>query len=185
MRYALDMEVDPAFFTALLGQPPETWNYIETVGQFLQVGATVLGPMPAPPALPEQAANLCNHAIGWRVVAKPAQARAIAPSTRRSLLQDGSTTEAAGIVLRGIGALPKDGPDVAKASAPAAHFEVAGPASDSFQMRCQVSLSTTDVDAFEVSLVAVGGLLRRYQAPPAGAPALFRYHRDAVLNPRR
>jgi hypothetical protein len=31
----------------------------------------------------------------------------------------------------------------------------------------------------------MGGLLRRYQAPPAGTPALFRYHRDAVLNPRR
>ena len=63
------------FFAALIGQLPETWTWIETVGQFLQLGITVQGALPPPGSLAEQAANLCNHATGWQVGVKPNQAR--------------------------------------------------------------------------------------------------------------
>ena len=190
MRYALDMGVDAGFFAALIGQLPETWTWIETVGQFLQLGITVQGALPPPGSLAEQAANLCNHATGWQVGVKPNQARPVATLPARPALGSDNavvpvTAASAGLNLRGPGRAPKAGPAAAVAPSSTAHFDIAGPSSDNFQMRCQVTLSTVEIDSFEVALATAGGLLRGYALPPAVNPGLLRYHRDDVLNPRR
>ena len=186
MRYALDMGVDPDFFATLIGQPPEAWTWVETVGQFVALGITPQGPLPPPGSLAEQAANLCNHATGWQVGVRPNQARPVASFAGRPV--DGAApTQAAlaNLALRGGGKSPKAGPAAAVAPTSTAHFDVAGPASDSFQMRCQVTLSTVELDSFEVAVSTSGGLMRSYALPPAVNPGLLRFHRDDKLNPRR
>lgn len=186
MRYALDMGVDPDFFATLISQPPEAWTWIETVGQFVALGIAPQGPLPPPGSLAEQAANLCNHATGWLVGVRPNQVRPVASLAARPI--DGATsTQAAlaGLALRGGGKSQRSGPAAAVAPTSTAHFDVAGPASDNFQMRCQVTLSTVELDSFDVALSTSGGLLRSYVLPPAVTPGLLRYHRDDKLNPHR
>ncbi len=190
MRYALDMGVDPGFFATLIGQPPETWTWIETAGQFIQLGIAPQGAVPPPGSLVEQVANLCNHATGWQVGVRPAHVRPVATLPPRpvsgpvSAPGPDSAAATAGLTLRGGGRTAK--PDPATAAVPTiAHFDVTAPSTDSFMMRCQVTLSTVDPDAFEVSLATSGGLLRSYTLPPVVNPGLLRYHVDDVLNPRR
>jgi hypothetical protein len=185
MRYALDMGVEPDFFATLIGQPPEAWTWIETAGQFLSLGITPQGPLPPPASLAEQAANLCNHATGWQVGVRHSQARPVARVATVAAQATASPAPQAALTLRGSATAPKAGPAAAVAPTSTAHFDVAGPASDSFQMRCQVTLSTVDLDVFEVALATSGGLLRRYDLTPAVNPGLLRYHRDDLLNPRR
>jgi hypothetical protein len=189
MRYALDMGVDADFFATLIGQPAENWTWIETAGQFLALGITAQGPLPPPGSLAEQAVNLCNHATGWRVGVRPAQARPVAVLAKRPLLStDGTTTpppaSTAGLTLSG-GRMNRSGPAASVAPTSTARFDIAGPASDNFQMVCQVTLSTVDLDTFELALATSGGLLRSYALPPSVNPGLLRYHRDDRLNPRR
>lgn len=184
MRYALDMGVEPEFFVALIGLPPESWTWIETAGQFVALGITPQGPLPPPGSLAEQAANLCNHATNWQVGVRHGQARPVARIATAPASAAPSQAPQAVLSLRGSGT-PKTGPAAAVAPTSTAHFDVAGPASDNFQMRCQVTLSTVDLDSFEVTLATSGGLLQRYALPPAVNPGLLRYHRDDMLNPRR
>ena len=178
MRYALEMGVEPGFFATLIGQPPEASTWIETSGQFIALGISPLGPLPPPGSLAEQAANLCNHATGWQVGVRHSHARPVAAAAARPTLaaEGKATTQAAfaGLMLRG-----------AATPTSTAHFDISGPASDTFRIRCQVTLSTVDLDAFEVTLATSGALLRRYALPPAVSPGLLRYHRDDRLNPRR
>lgn len=204
LRYAALMGIDVAFVARVMGQPSETWDYVETDEEFVSLRICPLGlsrPTATPAAL---AANICNHATGELGRASPLQARAVsARDLRRRLLEhvrdtaeaaatksplasqlaavlaqrDEALVESVYVGLRSAG-VPL--PEVM-----GANFEVSGYALGGTPLQCNVSISRDNPAKFDVALVVPDGLMKPFQMPPPACPALFLFDGEEVLNPRR
>ena len=198
------MGIDTAFIARLLGRSTEQWEYVDTYQEFVTLQICPIGldsPRLSPPAF---ATNICNHSTGWFSVAAPSQARQFSPrEAKRHMLEQ---------VQENIEMYSVKGPLVAQLKAVLAvrddqlveavyndlrsagivlpellgsFFEVAGYASNVYQIQCHVAFSRDNPSKFEVSLQTSEGLVKPFVSPPANCPALFLYDRDDVLNPRR
>ena len=204
VHYAARMGIDLAFVARMIGQPQETWEYVDTDEAFvtLHVCLSGLDKYPANPA--SVAANICNHATGGLVRASPMQARALsARDARRQLLErvrgSAEAASAKGPLSSQLGAVLAARDEALVESVYAglrsagvplpeifnANYEVTGYAIGAFPLECRVSFPRSDPARYDVVLVSPEGLLKPVQSAPAACPALFLFDRDEVLNPRR
>ena len=202
MRFVTDMGVEPAFIAQLVGLAPESWQYVDTAGEFLETGTCPVGSLPAPGRLEMQAINVCSNATGWLTVLEPSQAqRQSLPQAQRHLLEH-VRNNIAGFNLKGplanqlaaviasndnklvdsvYGDLRAAG--VTLPEMKGSHFEILVEARDGYRLQCHVSLVPNEIDSFDLVLVTNAGFARPFRVPPAGCPGLFRYGRDDMINP--
>ena len=204
MRFVTDMGVEPAFIAQLVGLAPESWQYVDSAGEFLETGSCPIGNLPSPGRIEAQAVNVCSNATGWLTTLDPSQAqRHSTPQAQRHLLEH---------VRSNIAAFNLKGPLAAQLAAVIAssdnrlvdsvysdlraagvtlpemkgtHFEVLIEARDGYRLQCHVSLAPNEIDTFDLVLVTNSGFARPFRLPPAGCPGLFRYNRDDLINPAR
>ena len=204
IHFASQMGVDMAFVARVLGQPPDSWEYVETDDSFVSLRICPLGLEKAPSDPARIAANICNHATGDIGRASPLQARALSErEARRDLLQH--VLEAAqanavkGPLADQLGAVlaSRDehlvesvyaglrGAGVRLPEILSANYEVSGYNLGGFPLTCHVSFARGRPATYSVALTSLEGLMRPFQAAPAACPALFLFDGDDTLNPRR
>ena len=202
MRFVTDMGVEPAFIAQLVTLPPERWQYVDTVGQFLETGACPVGQLPPPGRIESQAVNVCSNATGWLTTLEPSQAQRLSlPQGQRHLIEH-VRNNVAGLNLKGplasqlaavlasndnrllesvYGDLRAAG--IVLPEMKGSHFEIMIETRDGYRLQCHVSLTPNELDSFDLVLITNNGFARPFRMPPAGCPGLFRYDRDEVLNP--
>jgi hypothetical protein len=204
VRYAAAMSLDPAFIARLLGRPPETWEYIDTDGEFVDLTSCATG-IERPAISPSEiATNICNHATGELNPVTASEAHELTiPEARRHLLEyvrhnmqelgvqgtlakqiatamasrNERQQEAVYEDLRAVGiSLPQlQGPT----------FEVTGYSAGSYMMQCHVSYSQQDPDRYDLAIQGPGGLTKAFKSAPPKCARLFLFDRNDVLNPQK
>lgn len=203
IRYAADLGLPPTFVANLMARPVEEYQYLETIGEFLELNLCPIGL--ERPSLPmsHQAANVCNNSLA---VPAPVSSMMVGPiasaQVRQYMLervQDGlNAVKAKGRLadqlatwsvmrtreevdrlyddLRAAGvALPEIvGPT----------FEVAVNQGGRYRAACYVSLSPTDPDRYDIVLQGPRSLADATRLPPANARRMFLYDRRDVANQR-
>lgn len=203
VKYAAQMGLPPSFVASLIGRPPDQFQYVETVGQFLSLGVCPIGLTRPSIAIEEQAKNICSNSMRHADLDPDLQVRLLpAPQVKRYLLErvqaqivaSRARGRLAGLLanasvmrvteeidhlyndLRGAGmALPElVGPT----------FEVLLKRGDVVEPACYVSLSTDDPDVFDVAISGQKGLTEPVYLPPENARRLFLFAKSTVVNPR-
>ncbi len=199
MRYVTDMGVSPAFVAGLVALPPEQWQYVETAGDFLDLGIEPRGTWPGAGRLEVQAANVCGHALGQPV--DPSRARrSTGRQAQRRLIEHVRNT-VAGVDLKGPLAAQLsavldtsdqrliDGVygDLRAAGLPlpapgTTHVEIPVPTGDGAPRQCHVSLSAGDLDTFDLVIVSERGIARVDRLPSGALARLLRHAADDKIN---
>jgi hypothetical protein len=203
-KYAGDLGLPPNFVANLIGRPVESFQYVETVGQFLSFHVCAIGI--GRPAIPieMQARNICKNSTGGSVPADQLVATAIpVPETKLYLLQrvqenmQSSKSKgrlaaqlASGAVMRvkdEIDRLYEDlrAAGVALPDIVGPTFEIGSKESGAYETRCYVSLSSDDPDNYDVAVQGLRGFAEPSRVPPQNARRLFLFDRDDVINPHR
>ena len=203
MRYAADLGIDPKFVASMLGKPQEEFSYVNTAEEFitLNVCPMSLGRPSISPA--EQALNICNHSTGWIDPADPSQVRAMTPQQAKRYMLENVQQNMLSLKVKGalsnqLGSYPvmrdEQAIDNLYADLRAAGvrlpeivgpvFEVSGYRSGSGQMQCFVSLSLDDPNRYEVAIRRPTKWAHPNWSAPKDCRGLFRYDKEAVLNPR-
>ena len=202
MRFAADMGIAPAFISQLVSQPPEQWQLVVTVDDFLETGSCPAGSLPNPGRTEVQAANICLNATGGRIDVEPPRAQRISvPAAQRRLLErvrdsilgtnlKGTlASQLAAVVVnsdqRLIDSVYADlrAAGVVLPDMKGTYFEVPLELGSAGPLMCHVSLSPDSLDAFDVALATSNGFFRAFRAPPPGCPLLFRYNGNDAINP--
>lgn len=203
IRYAADLGLPPTFVANLMARPVEEYQYLETIGEFLELNLCPIGL--ERPALPmsHQAANLCNNSLPVPVPVSSMIVGPIAgPQVRQYMLervQDGlNAAKAKGrladqlatwSVMRTREEVDKLYDDLRAAGVALPEivgptFEVAVNQGGRYRAACYVSLSPTDPDRYDVVLQGPRSLADAARLPPANARRLFLYDRRDVANQR-
>ena len=204
VHYAAEMGVDMEFVARVMGQPPESWEYVDTDESFVNLRICPLGLEKAPSDPAVVATNVCNHATGGIGRASPMQARPLsAREARRRLLElvfegaqamsvrgplsdqvgavlasrDESLVEAVYAGLRGAG--------VPLIEILGTNYEVTGYNLGAFPVTCHVSFIRSEPAKYGVVLSSADGLLKPFQTAPPACPALFLFDGGDILNRRR
>ena len=204
VRYSVQMGIDPAFVAAMMGQSPESWQYIETNETFISLRVCPIGLTRRPTNPAAIAASICNHATGDLGQATPMQARPMsARETRRHLLEQvRRNSEAAtgkGVLTAQLDAVLASRDDAVletvyaglrSAGVPlpdvmSTNFEVTGYDFGGAPLECHVSFSRDAPQKFDIALATPSGLLKPIQTPPEACPELFLFDSADVLNPKR
>lgn len=202
MRFTTDMGISPIFISQLLGQPPDQWLLVATVGDFLETGSCPVGSLPNPGRLEAQAANVCANATGGVTDVDPSRAQRMSASqAQRHLLEqvrssivnnnlkgplanqlaavvansDQRLIESVYADLRAAGVNLPEMKEV--------HFEVVTELGAAAQVECHVSLSLDLIDSWDFAMLTPNGLARPFRMPPPACPGLFRYNRNDTINP--
>jgi hypothetical protein len=203
IKYAADMGLPPTFVANLMARPVEEFQYIETIGEFLELKLCPIGL--ERPALPmsHQAANVCNNSLATSVPLSSFAVGPIAsPQVRQYMLervQDGmNAAKAKGRLADQLATWSimrtKDEVDrlyddlraagVALPEILGPTFEVAINQGGRYRAACYVSLSATDPDRYDVVLQGTRSLAEVTRVPPANARRMFLYDRRDVANQR-
>lgn len=203
IKYAADMGLPPSFVANLMARPVEEFQYIETIGEFLELKLCPIGL--ERPSLPmsHQAANVCNNSLATPVPLSSFIVGPIAtPQVRQYMLervQDGmNAAKAKGRLADQLATWSvmrtKDEVDrlyddlraagVALPEIMGPTFEVAINQGGRYRAACYVSLSATDPDRYDVVLQGVRSLVEVTRMPPANARRMFLYDRRDVANQR-
>ncbi len=202
MRFAADMGIAPAFISQLVSQPPEQWQFVVTVADFLETGACPVGTLPRPGRMEEQASNVCTNATGGQLGVEPPRAKRISiPEGQRRLLdrvRDGIlSTNLKGPLANQLAAVVANSDQrlidsvyadlraagVVIPEMKGAYFEVPLDLGAGTPLVCHVSLSPDSLDSFDLALATGNGFFRGFRAPPPGCPLLFRYNGNDTINP--
>lgn len=203
IRYAADMGLPPSFVANLMARPVEEYQYVETIGEFLELKLCPIGI--ERPSLPmsHQAANACNNSLPAPVPVSSMIVGPIAgPQVRQYMLervQDGlNAAKAKGrladqlatwSVMRSREEVDKLYDDLRAAGVALPEivgptFEVAINQGGRYRAACYVSLSQADPDRYDVVLQGPRSLADATRLPPANARRLFLYDRRDVANQR-
>jgi hypothetical protein len=203
-KYAGDLGLPPNFVSSLIGRPVESFQYVETVGQFLSFHVCPIGiGRPAIP-LDVQARNICRNSTGGSIPADQLVTTTIAVAqTKLYLLQrvqenmQSSKSKgrlaaqlASGAVMRvddEIDRLYEDlrAAGVALPDIVGPTFEIGSKVSGKYEAMCYVSLSPDDPDKFDIALQGPRGIAEPTRLPPENSRRLFLFDRDDVINPHR
>lgn len=202
VHYSASLGVDPSFIARILGRPPESWEYADTAGKFIDLKICPARLSRPPPAPERRAINICVNTLGGSAAMEQVQARALTPiETKRHLIEhvrkdvaardprgplatqlaaaiaarDPKVVDAAYADLRAAGlALPEIvGPT----------FEVTGVSAGDLELECIVSLSPDDPDRFDLVLKGAAGLTRPPRQGPQACGRILTFERDDILNP--
>lgn len=203
IKYAAEMGLPPTFVANLMARPVEEFQYIETIGEFLELKLCPIGLERPPLPLAHQAANICNNSLAAPVPLSTMIVGPIAaPQVRQYMLervQDGmNAAKAKGrladqlatwSVMRTKEEVDKLYDDLRAAGV--ALPEIVGPTFEvsigqggRYRAACYVSLSATDPDKYDVTLQGARSLADATRMPPANARRMFLYDRRDVANQR-
>jgi hypothetical protein len=203
IRYAADLGLPPTFVANLMARPVEEYQYLETIGEFLELNLCPIGlDRPSVP-MAHQAANVCNNSLPTPVALSSMVVGPIAgPLVRQFMLervQEGlNAAKARGrladqlatwSVMRTREEVDKLYDDLRAAGVALPEivgptFEVAISQGGRYRAACYVSLSPTDPDRYDVVLQGPRSLADATRQPPANARRLFLYDRRDVANQR-
>ena len=200
MRYVTDMGVAPSFVARLIGLPPEHWQYIETAGDFLDLGIEPRGTWPGAGRLEVQAANACRRAVDPSAAAS--HARRLAGAQAQRLLLEHVRNTVAGVSLKGPlavqlsavletsdrGLVARIYADLRAAGLPlpapgATHVEIPVAGREGANRHCHVTLSAGDPDAIDLVVLSERGINRVERLPRGPLARLLRYAPDDMINP--
>ena len=203
IRYAADLGLPPTFVANLMARPVEEYQYLETIGEFLELNLCPIGL--ERPSLPmsHQAANVCNNSLPAPAPVSSMIVGPIAsPQVRQYMLervQDGlNAAKARGrladqlatwSVMRTREEVDKLYDDLRAAGVALPEilgptFEVAVNQGGRYRAVCYVSLSPTDPDRYDIVLQGPRSLADATRLPPANARRMFLYDRRDVANQR-
>lgn len=202
-QYVSDMGLPASFVGKVMGKPPEEFQYIETVEEFLYFRLCLLGLGRPKIELGAQAANVCSHSTGWPSSKVPLEIWEIpAADARRHLLElvqknmeafksKGRLADqlASGAVMRVQPEIDRLYDDLRAAGVALPEivgptFEIGRGRGNAYETLCYVSLSTTDPDVFDVVVRGPRGLIQPARTPPENSRRLFLYDNTDMLNPR-
>jgi hypothetical protein len=203
-KYAGDLGLPPDFVASLIGRPVESFQYVETVGQFLSFHVCAIGI--GRPAIPidMQARNICNNSIVSPSPAEELIATSIpVPQAKLYLLQrvqeNMQSSKAKGRLaaqlVSGAVMRVKDEIDrlyedlraagVALPDIVGPTFELGSKVSGTYEATCYVSLSSDDPDKYDIALQGPRGIAEPTRLPPENSRRLFLFDRNDVINPHR
>jgi hypothetical protein len=201
-KYAGDLGLPPNFVANLIGRPVESFQYVETVGQFLSFHVCPIGIGRPAISIDVQARNICENSTGGSIpadqlVATPipiAQAKLnLLQRVQENMQSSKSKGRLAAQLANGAVMRVKDEIDrlyedlraagVALPDIVGPTFEIGSKASGTYETRCYVSLSPDDPDNFDVAMQGPRGLVEPPRLPPENARRLFLFDRDDVINP--
>ena len=203
-KYAGFLGLPPNFVANLIGRPVESFQYVETVGQFLSFHVCPIGiDRPAIP-IDVQARNVCSNSLGVSgraeaLIATPmvlAQAKLqLLQRLQENMQSSKSKGRLAAQLANGAVMRVKDEIDrlyedlraagVALPEIVGPTFEVGSKESGAYEVKCYVSLSPDDPDNFDVALQGPRGFAEPSRVPPPNSRRLFLFDRDDVINPHR
>lgn len=199
VAYVLEMGVDPEPIIRALVRPPEEMTYIETAGEFVELGICPVALKLPRMTLAERASNICNNASQGRLPVWPDLINEYTPLEARRLLlgeiayHAGRANVRGGIaarlqqVLRGGRGADALYSELAAAGLPlpvlrakAYYFEM--PVAGIRRMGCMATLTPDDPAQYGVVLITHTGLAKPKQAPPGECPELFLFGHEEVIN---
>lgn len=202
VRYATDMGVAPGFVARLLGSPTEHFDYIDSIDAFAALGVCPTEAFMPMISRERQAANLCNNALGWG----KADPTRVAPLTLRDarlalLAQVQATIASFGVPDRlaaqldavleskddGLLAQVYDSLRRAGVRLPELYggmSEVSGYNAGPYKVACEVSLSMSEPDRYDLVIVGPHGISPAPRRAPRDCRWLFRFGPRDVINPQ-
>lgn len=199
VAYVLEMGLDPEPIIRALVRPPEEMTYIETAGEFMELGICPVALKLPRMTLAERASNICNNASQGRLPAWPDLVNEYTPQEAKRLLlgeiayQAGRANVRGGIaarlqqVLRGGRGTDALYAELAAAGLPlpvmrakAYYFEM--PVAGIRKMACMATLTPDDPAQYGVVLITHTGLAKPKQSTPAECPELFLFGHEEVIN---
>jgi len=202
IRFAADMDIDPRFVARMLGRPVDQYEYVDTAGEFIRLGACLTEPPALQVGRERQAASLCNNAIRGSNIASPSQARPLTAREARLILMQHVVRNMTGSGPRGRLADQLDAVIATKrddllselygnlkaAGLPLPQlggtvYQVEGYSAD--QMTCVVSFSVSEPDRYDLVVQGPKGLAPPSHTAPSRCRWLFRFDADDLINPKR
>ena len=202
VHYSASLGVDPAFIARILGRPPESWEYADTAGEFIDLKicpARLSRPLPAPE---RRAVNICVNTLGGSTTGDQVQVRALTPiEAKRHLIEHVrkhvaardyrgalATQLAAAIAARDprlVDAVYGDlrAAGLALPEIVGLTFEVSGLSVGDLDLECVVSLSPDDADRFDLVLKGSASLTRPPRQGPPACSRILTFERGEILNP--
>lgn len=199
VAYVLEMGVDPEPIIRALVRPPEEMTYIETAGEFVELGICPVALKLPRMTLAERASNICNNASVGRLPVWPDLLTEYTPLEAKRLLLGEIAFHAAqanvraGIaarlqqVLRGGSGVDALYAELAAAGLPLPamrpktyYFEM--PVPGLRRMGCMATLAPDDPAQYGVVLITQAGLAKPKQSAPAECPELFLFGHEEVIN---
>lgn len=199
VAYVLEMGVDPEPIIRALVRPPEEMTYIETAGEFVELGICPVALKLPRMTLAERASNICNNASMGHLPVWPDLLTEYTPLEAKRLLlgeiayHAGQAKVRAGIaarlqqVLRGGRGADALYAELAAAGLPlpvmrakAYYFEM--PVAGARRMGCMATLGPDDPAQYGVVLVTQTGLAKPKQSAPPECPELFLFGHEEVIN---
>jgi hypothetical protein len=202
VHYSASLGVDPSFIARILGRPPESWEYADTAGKFIDLKICPARLSRQPPAPERRAVNICVNTLGGSTIGEQVQARAMTPTEAKRYLIEHVRKEVAARNPRGplavqlaaaVAARDTKLADTAYADLLAAGlalpeivgptFEVMGFSAGDLELECVVSLSPDDPDRFDLVLKGAAGLTRPPRQGPQACGRILGFERSDILNP--
>lgn len=199
VAYVLEMGVDPEPIIRALVRPPEEMTYIETAGEFVELGICPVALKMPRMTLAERASNICNNASIGRLPVWPDLLAEYTPlEAKRLLLGEIAYHAAQANVRAGIAARLQQvlrggrGADALYAELAAAglplpvmrakafYFEM--PVPGIRRMGCMATLAPENPGQYGVVLITHAGLSAPKQSAPAECPELFLFGHEEVIN---
>ena len=203
-KYAADLGLPPNFVANLIGRPVESFQYIETVGQFLSFHVCPIGLGRPAASIDVQARNVCMNSTHVAGTAEDLIATALPlPEVKLRLLERVQASMqsskakgrlaaqlANGAVMRVKDEIDKLYDDLRAAGVALPDivgptFEIGSKVSGAYQAICYVSLSPDDPDNYDVAIQGPRGLAEPTRLPPQNSRRLFLFDREDVINPHK
>jgi hypothetical protein len=203
VKYASDMGLPPSFVTGVIGRPVEDFQYVETVGQFLELNICPIGLGRPSQPIERQAINVCRNALDTSAPPADFEAASIPQRQAKQFLlqrvqENMQSAKARGrladqlaswSVMRVQEEIDRLYEDLRAAGL--ALPEIVGPTFEigirqdgRHRVACYVSLSASEPDRFEVVVQGNRGLAEAPRQPPENARRLFRLDPGDIINPR-
>jgi len=202
VHYSASLGVDPAFIARILGRPPESWEYADTAGKFIDLKICPARLSRQSPAPERRAINICVNTLGGSAAGEQVQARALTPTEAKRYLLEHVRKDVAARNYRGplatqlatavtsrdsrlVDAAYDDlrAAGIALPEIVGLTFEVAGFSAGELEVECVVSLSPDDPDRFDLVLKGAAGLTRPPRQGPQACSRILGFERGDILNP--
>jgi hypothetical protein len=199
IAYVLEMGVDPEPIIRALVRPPEEMTYVETAGEFVELGICPIALKLPRMTFAERASNICNNASQGHLPVWPDLLNEYTPLEAKRLLlgeiayQAGQANVRGGIaarvqqVLRGGRGADALYAELAAAGLPlpvmrARAYFFQTPVPGARRMGCMATLTPDEPGQYGVVLITPNGLARPKQSAPSECPELFLFGHDEVIN---
>jgi hypothetical protein len=202
-RYVTFMGIEPGFIARILVRPVNTWEYVDTTGQFIEFNACPMG-VTTPQIAPETiAGNICSNAFGPNSSVRPEDVHAVTEQQFKRHLIERIRGNAAGFRIKRetadkVAKALAGGDDrlvdeayegLRDANVPLPNllgqsFRVNGRSEHGeYELICHINISSEEPRTFDLVIEGPGGLGRSPQSTPSACPTLFVFKRDDAINP--